>query len=550
MKSTNLLTIITGIVLVAVGSISAGLPGSFVFETGGNSSLYQDKELEAFYTAKKHIYESNYSAALTEFEKFFDKFPSGRFRDEAHYWSAYALNKLSQSQDHTYVMATLKEEAFDHLIHLIREHPTSNWADDAKVMRLEIAGELILMGKDSYLKYIEETLSTKNDWSSDLKLHALDSLMRVRKEAALPILKELVEGDKTPEVRTKAVFLLGKHFDQEAIDILDEVSKHDENEDVRKEAGLWLAQIEMKLIPVQLNTYGFGGRLKEGCQLKNVPENQLSTFSLPPSTPREKEEMAALLEVFFDDQVDIDPDIQRIMINVGITITTDKLQLRSTHPLQLGQPLRLAQPLLLGRTVPLYGIPLRNFIVSFIANEFLVQVLNREVVKEPDRISGKVLFQDQKKDKKYYAAFSVDEKSDQLIAIRRGSEMAMIVVQFESTGKLAKQTEPRLGVPIYRTIFTPVYGTTIHSSRSSWPGDEMSLSADTTDFGQARAEIPGQGGTWILEGFITMDKKNMNFLARLAKLIDPEGNTVVQADEIIVPIKKPEDYKVSKTKNE
>ena len=52
----------------------------------------------------------------------------------------------------------------------------------------------------------------------------------------------------------------------------------------------------------------------------------------------------------------------------------------------------------------------------------------------------------------------------------------------------------------------------------------------------------------IVEGFITMDKKNMNFLARLAKLIDPEGNTVVQADEIVVPITKPEDYKVSKTK--
>ncbi len=545
MKFTKRLTIIIGLFWVAFGSVSAGSPGSMVLDMGANSSFYQDKELEAFYAAKKHIYESNYSAALTEFEKFLEKFPSGRLRDEAHYWSAYALNKLSQAQDETYVMAKLKEQALDHLVRLIQEHPTSNWADDAKVMRLEIAGELILMGKDSYLKYIEETLSTKNGWSSDLKLHALDSLMRVRKEAALPILIGLVEGDKAPEVRKKAVFLLGKHFDQEAIDILNQVAENDRDEDVRREASIWLAQIEVQLIPVQLNTYVFGGQIKEGGQLAQVPENELTSFSLPPSTPREKKELKGLIEVFFDNVVDVDPDVQRIMTNIAVLIDKEKLQL--AKPLNLTEPDRAALPTRLAQPVSLDGIPLPKYNAYFIANGFLVQVLNKEVVRESNRISGKVLFQDQKKDgKKYYAAFAVDEKSDRLIAIRRGDEMAMIVVQFESTGQLAEKTKPRLGKPIYRTVFTNVYGTTIYSSRGSWPGDEMSLSADTTDFGQAKAEIPGQGGTWVLEGFITMDKKNMNFIARLATLIDPEGKTVVKTDEIIVPIQKPENYKVPK----
>ena len=153
-----------------------------------------------------------------------------------------------------------------------------------------------------------------------------------------------------------------------------------------------------------------------------------------------------------------------------------------------------------------------------------------------------------KNDKKNYAAFTVDEKSDRLIAIRRGSDMAMIVIQFESTGKLAERTKSRSDKPIYRTVFTNVYGTKVHSSRGTWPGNEMSLSTDTTDFGQARAEIPGQGGTWILEGYITLNKKEMNFLARLAKLVNPEGKTVAQADEIIVPITKPEDYVAPKKK--
>jgi hypothetical protein len=543
------LTIIIGIFLTALSFVKAGAHSNPVFEVCGKSTaafdnigsdpLNQDEELEEFYAAKKHVYDSNYSVAITEFEKFLDKFPFGRLRDEAYYWSAYALNKLSLAQEHTYVMAKIKEQAFDYLNRLIQEHPASSWADDASVLRMEIASELILMGKDAYLQYIEETLSTKNNWSSDLKLHALDSLMRVRKEAAMPILLKLVEDEKDPEVRKKAVFLLGKHFDQEAIDTLEKVAEHDNNEEIRKEASLWLNQIEMKLMPVQLKTYVFGGRIKEGYQLKQMPENQLTTFSLPSPTPRTKEEMVGIIEVFFDNELDIDPEVSRIMTNINIKIDRDKM--RSTQPLRSGQSLSIE-----------HGIPLQNFDVSFVANEFLVRVLNREVVKEPERISGKVLFQDLNNDKKHYAAFAVDEKSDQLIAICRGNEMAMIVIQFEPTRKLAKTTRLRLGQPIYRTVFTNVYGTEtkVYSSRAAWPGNEMSLTADTTDFGQAKAEIPGREGTWILEGYITLNKKEMNFLARLAKLADPEGNTAAQADEIIVPLTKPEDYRVLEKKKD
>lgn len=542
MKSKIQLTIIIGIFLVALISVNAGplnhpvlgMSGmsSVASDNNGSYALNQDKELEEFYSAKNHIHNSNYSAALTGFEKFLDKFPSSRLHDEAYYWSAYALNILSRAQDHTYVMAKLKEQAFDYLNRLIEEHPTSNWVDDAKVMRLEIAGELILMGKDSYLQYIEDTLSIKKDWSSDLKLHALDSLMRVRKEAAMPILLKLVDDEKNPEVREKAVFLLGKHYDQEVIDILKNVAEHDKSENVRKEAALWLDQIGMKLMPVRLYAYVFGGRLKEGCQLKQVPENRLTTFSLPPSTTRAKEEMIRIIEAFFDNEVDVDPADQ-LKVSINIDINTDRQRLKLPSSID--------------------GTPLQDF-VSFVENGFMVRVLNREVVKDPDRISGKVLFQDMKNDKKHYSAFTVDSKSDQLIAIRRGNDMAMVVIQFESTGKLIEihiiTKKSTADVPIYRTVFTNVYGTRtkVYSSRGTWPGKEMSLSADTTDFGQARTEIPGQGGMWILEGYIYFHKKEMNFFARLATLVDPEGNTVARAEEIVVPIKKPEDYKVTKEK--
>jgi len=86
-------------------------------------------------------------------------------------------------------------------------------------------------------------------------------------------------------------------------------------------------------------------------------------------------------------------------------------------------------------------------------------------------------------------------------------------------------------------------GCRVLSARKSWESKEQS--ADLIDFGQAKAEIPDKKGTWVLKGYVMLVKKERRFIARRAVLTNPEGKIVARADEIIVPIDNPSQYKAT-----
>jgi hypothetical protein len=117
-------------------------------------------------------------------------------------------------------------------------------------------------------------------------------------------------------------------------------------------------------------------------------------------------------------------------------------------------------------------------------------------------------------------------------------------LQFESRLEpdLDEETEEE---PMYSTDFTNVLGCRVLSARKSWE----SYDTDPMDFGQAKAEIPDEKGKWTLKGYIMMVKKERRFIARRAVLTDPEGKVVVRADQIIVPIDNPSQYKATGIKN-
>lgn len=85
------------------------------------------------------------------------------------------------------------------------------------------------------------------------------------------------------------------------------------------------------------------------------------------------------------------------------------------------------------------------------------------------------------------------------------------------------------------------------STRQSWSYEDYG--SDTIDFGQAKAEIPGEKGTWILKGYILLVKKERRFIARRAELFNPEGKVAARGDQIIVPVDNPSQYKVTGKKN-
>ena len=109
----------------------------------------------------------------------------GRNADRAFYYMAYALTKQGR-----------RTEALSALEKLRSSHPNSRYLDDAKALELEIR-----QGSGQAVSPDEET-------SEDLKLLALNTLMNMDDERAVPMLEKFLAGTHSPKLKEQALFIL------------------------------------------------------------------------------------------------------------------------------------------------------------------------------------------------------------------------------------------------------------------------------------------------------------------------------------------------------
>jgi hypothetical protein len=169
---------------------------------------------------------------------------------------------------------------------------------------------------------------------------------------------------------------------------------------------------------------------------------------------------------------------------------------------------------------------------------FRVEVPAETIVKSYFDIKGSASFFDKHTDKEYLDEFVVDKDNARLLAARRGEDVAILILIFESDEAPWEEK----GEPEYYTKINNVFGAVVHSSRQSWGSEEMSGSV--VEYGRARAEIAGDGGTWVMVGDIQLHRKAKRFVGRDATLYNPKREVVVKAVEIIVPAEAPETYEV------
>ena len=233
--------------------------------------LKQDKEDEtrkALEVAKKYIYEKNWEDAVSKLEEMVEKFEKSRYLDESLYWLGYSMEKLSRDLENMNQQVQFKEQAVKHLNKLIKEMDQSSWLNDAKVLRVEIAEELVKRGYSNYKEYINGSLGlgvlggieggvsggveggigigAEEDPERELKLVALDALMNMKDERAFSILKEVIDKNDDPRLRNKAIFIISQGHSPEVVPLLVKVAKSDPDEEVRKQAIFWLGQKKTK----------------------------------------------------------------------------------------------------------------------------------------------------------------------------------------------------------------------------------------------------------------------------------------------------------------
>ncbi|UCC48539.1 MAG: HEAT repeat domain-containing protein [Gemmatimonadota bacterium] len=232
------------------------------------ASLYPQEPGDSLYRAARvMLNQENYRRAAELFRQIYSRYPRSSYAAQALYYQAFALYREGTDSD----LRTAQEA----LSTLQRQYGEARIAQrEAASLLARVQGELARRGYAEAAEAVVERArgvaearerdveaaeavverargvaeATQRDVCEDeVRLAALNALLHMSAEQALPILKRILERRDDDEcsvmMRRKAVFLVAQHVDDETIDILLDIVRNDPDREVRSQAVFWLSQV-------------------------------------------------------------------------------------------------------------------------------------------------------------------------------------------------------------------------------------------------------------------------------------------------------------------
>jgi hypothetical protein len=541
------------LILAAIGLAAHPSPASSTRVT----LPFPDQELNDFLAAKGLIFDRAWVRAVNAFQDYFKAYPAGRYGDEAGYWLAKALDGQAGEERTVERVLDRKTAAVEALARLEKEHPASPWLEEARPFRKKLLGEIALIGGPRKKAILAAFLKEENKTLDQARVDALDALLSWDRGWAAPVIEDLLKTVADPEGRKTAVRFAGRYFFDETGTLLRDAAEKDADAGVRTEASAALERAEMVRLPVDALHFVFSARLTDRAGQAMLPEMTAKVFDLPPAAELNNSVAEEQADDFFGGKLrrlkmgggggslsfDGRERLGRIMDILDGTFGSLRLDRgRSVVVGDVASGLR-ARSVVSDRLREKFARLGEEGAVKVPLGDVTVAFPFGSIRKTPDSVGGRVVFEFG--DKEYPAEFTVDGRRDQLAAFRRGDDVWLVVLQFnpeawDREGILGLRRRQRSPV-----VFKNVLGCRVESSRDSWPLEEIA-GKGLIDFGKAKAEVPGAGGRWRLEGFLQADTMKKVFIGRNAELFDPSGKSVVRAAELIIPADAPDKYQIVK----
>lgn len=235
--------------LVAAGSGGAAREGCAVLPTAAATTSAAiatvppapwrrgDPADSLYRAARDALANGDYRRAATMFGDLQRRWPDSGYAGDALYWRAFALYKLNGTDELRTARQALSLQGTRYAKAATRE--------DARTLDTRICGELARRGDAKCGEAIADSARSPCAGDQDMKLAALNALMNMRPEQAMPILKTvLAKRDQcSATLRRKAVFLVANQETPESADILLDAIRNDPDRDVQREAVWWLSQV-------------------------------------------------------------------------------------------------------------------------------------------------------------------------------------------------------------------------------------------------------------------------------------------------------------------
>jgi HEAT repeat protein len=204
-------------------------------EAGPADSLYK--------LGRDAINGGDFRRAAALFAEISAKHPRSEYAPDAPYWRAFALYKAGRDDDLREALKSLDTQQ--------SRFPKATTIADGKELAIRIRGMLAQQGDVESAEAVSRAATqnrpcVRDDNNSEIKAAAMNALLQMDAEGALPIIKQVLQkrDDCSVALREKAVFLLSQKRSSETETILLDVLNNDPNRSVREQAVFWMGQVK------------------------------------------------------------------------------------------------------------------------------------------------------------------------------------------------------------------------------------------------------------------------------------------------------------------
>ena len=214
------------------------------FATRPPAAWNADDPADSLYrTGREQLNRGDYRRAAGTFERIVERYPKSTYAGDALYWRAYSLYRIGEPGELREAVRVLDRQR--------AEYPRAATRGDADALAVRVKGALARSGDTGAAEDIAKRGRTTADQpcprgdNDDERAEALNALMQMNAESAMPILKAvLAKRDAcSAALREKAVFLVSQKRTSETEDLLLSVVRDDPSQEVRKKAVFWLSQV-------------------------------------------------------------------------------------------------------------------------------------------------------------------------------------------------------------------------------------------------------------------------------------------------------------------
>ncbi len=226
--------------------------------------LADDPADSLYRLAREALNGGKYRRAADSFAEIGRRYPKSGYAADALYWEAFALYRLGGDDDLRQAQERLETQK--------RLYPRAGTAGDAATLATRIRGELARRGDRTAAESLAVTATSAGrswghsssggtigagatssgdasddacDDDSDIKLAALNAVLQMDAERAMPLLTRVLARRDAGSVclRRKAVFLVAQKHSDNTEEILLGAARNDPDGEVRSQAVFWLSQV-------------------------------------------------------------------------------------------------------------------------------------------------------------------------------------------------------------------------------------------------------------------------------------------------------------------